>query len=148
MTKSAKKAPETGTVSNIEQRLTTLARTLESLQRKRRYPLERAHYILLWVILRHGPQTVSALAGHLRLDNSTVTRQVAAMEKAALLERNNNPEDGRSQLLSVTPLGRDKAESMRRVRIERIASMMKSWPEADQIELVRLLDRLIDDLAT
>jgi DNA-binding MarR family transcriptional regulator len=147
MAKTAEQAPKAGTISDIEQRLTLLARTLEGLQRKRHYPLERAHYILLWEILRHGPQTVSSLAAHLRLDNSTVTRQVAMMEKTALLERSVNPEDGRSQLLSVTPLGREKAETMRRTRIERIAAMMTSWPEEDQYDLVRLLDRLNEDLA-
>jgi DNA-binding MarR family transcriptional regulator len=147
MTKAAPKTPAMGTISEIEQRLTLLARTLEGLQRKRQYPLERAHYILLWVILRHGPQTVSSLAAHLQLDNSTVTRQVAVMEKSSLLERSANPEDGRSQLLSATQLGRDKAESMRQARIERIGNMMMGWAEKDQSELVRLLGRLNDDLA-
>ena len=147
MAKTSQKSFETGTISNIEQRLTLLARTLEGMQRKRHYPLVRAHYILLWVILRHGPQTVSSLAAYLSLDNSTVTRQVAVMEKNSLLERNNNPEDGRSQLLSVTLLGREKAENMRRGRIQRIVHMMSNWPEEDQNELVRLLDRLNEDLA-
>ncbi|HKK02137.1 MAG TPA: MarR family transcriptional regulator [Desulfuromonadales bacterium] len=147
MRKTLQNEPPTDTVSDIEQTLTLLARTLESLQRKRHYPLERAHYILLWVILRHGPQTVSSLAAHLSLDNSTVTRQVAVMESSSLLERNHNPEDGRSQLLTVTHLGREKAESMRQARIDRIANLMTAWSEKDQNELVRLLGRLNEDLA-
>ena len=135
-------------VSALERELTLLARTLEALQRQRKDPLERAHYLLLRVILRHGPQTVSSLAAHLSLDNSTVTRQVAVMEKALLLERHAHPEDGRSQLLTATPSGREKAETMRRVRMERIARVVADWPEEERQELVRLLGRLNDDLSS
>lgn len=135
-------------VSGIERELTLLARTLEALQRQRQAPLERAHYLLLWVILRHGPQTVSSLAAHLSLDNSTVTRQVAVMEKALLLERHAHPEDGRSQLLTATPGGREKAETMRRARMERIARVVADWPDEERRELVRLLGHLNEDLSS
>ncbi len=145
MTTAPPTVPEEPSVSSLERELTFLARTFEALQRQRKGPLERAHYILLQTILRHGPQTVSSLASYLSLDNSTVTRQVAVMEGAALLERHANPEDGRSQILSATPAAREKAERMRRERMERLDAMTADWPDEERGQLVRLLERLNED---
>ena len=134
-------------VGELERELTFLARTLDALQRKRKYPLERAHYIIIQMIMGSGPQTVSNLAGALFLDNSTVVRQTAVMEKAGLIERRANPDDGRSQLLSVTPAGREKAQAMQRVRIERIGKLIERWSGEEKSLFNHLLGRLNRELA-
>lgn len=69
------------TIERLEHELTYFGRRLEANARARRFPLERAHYILL-LKLTKGPMQVGALAEALDLDGSTVTRQIAAMEKA------------------------------------------------------------------
>ena len=130
----------------LEQAFAFLARALEAISRKRAYPLERAHYLLL-LRLRQGPASVSALAASLALDDSTVTRQVAAMQRLGLVTKLVNPVDGRSALVEPTAEGAARAEAMRAVRLERIEAMFAGWPEADRALLATLLGRVNRQLA-
>lgn len=127
---------------NLEWELTVLARTLESIQRRRRYPLERAQYLHLRLILAEGAQTISNLAARFALDDSTVTRQVAAMEAAGLVFRVVNPDDHRSYLIDATPIGRSKTEAMHARRLERIDALIAEWPDAERETAPRLLAKL------
>lgn len=71
---------------DLEYELTTLVRALEALNRRRNYPLERSHYLLL-LQLSAGPLSIGEIAERLLLDNSTVTRQINAMLKKELLKK-------------------------------------------------------------
>jgi DNA-binding MarR family transcriptional regulator len=130
----------------LEQAFAFLARALEAISRKRAYPLERAHYLLL-LRLRQGPAGVSALAASLALDDSTVTRQVAAMQRLGLVTKLANPADGRGALIEPTAEGAARAEAMQAVRLERIAALFAGWPEADRAQLATLLGRVNRQLA-
>ena len=128
------------TIERFERELTYFARRLEASVRRRRYPLERAHYLLL-LKLAEGPLGISALAEALNLDGSTVTRQIAAMEKRGYVEKHSNPEDGRGALVTATTDGRQAAESMRLARLQRIASIFEDWSEEDLHRFAELLAR-------
>jgi DNA-binding MarR family transcriptional regulator len=130
----------------LEQAFAFLARALEAIGRKRAYPLERAHYLLL-LRLRQGPASVSALAASLALDDSTVTRQVAAMLRLGLVRKLVNPDDGRSALIEPTADGAARAEAMRAVRLERIEALFADWRESDRALLAELLGRVNSQLA-
>jgi DNA-binding MarR family transcriptional regulator len=130
----------------LEQAFAFLARALEAINRKRAYPLERAHYLLL-LRLRQGPASVSALAASLALDDSTVTRQVAAMQRLGLVRKLVNPDDGRSALIEPTQEGAARAEAMRTERLQRIEALFDGWPEADRAQLALLLGRVNRQLA-
>ncbi|NVO15965.1 MAG: MarR family transcriptional regulator [Rhodoplanes sp.] len=123
-----------------------MARSMEAINRKRAYPLERAHYLLL-LRLADGPRSIGSLATGLALDDSTVTRQVAAMEKAGLVKRHTNPADRRSALIEPTPEGSARAQGMRNLRLARIAALFASWEEADRAALANLLARVNRQLA-
>lgn len=133
-------------LETLEQEMARLVRVLEAVQRRRNYPLERAQYLLLLHLEAAGPQPVRSLAEHLLLDDSTVTRQVAAMEQAGLVRREPNPSDGRSSLIEATAEGIDLMAQMRDMRLGRVAILFEGWDEADKADLARLLTALNESL--
>ncbi|WP_244464882.1 MarR family winged helix-turn-helix transcriptional regulator [Martelella endophytica] len=116
--------------AELEQEMAVLARLLEALNRRRIYPLERSHYLLL-LQLAEGPRKVSALSHILALDATTVTRQVSAMEERGLVTRQADPDDRRSALVARTAEGAALAEAMRDARTRRIARLVSGWEESD-----------------
>ena len=64
--------------------------------------VEWAAYGLLFQLVNDGPRRSSALAETACVDPSTVSRQVAQLVKAGLVERQSDPEDGRASLLVAT----------------------------------------------
>jgi len=129
----------------LEYELTAMVRTLEALNRRRHYPLERAHYLLL-LQLRDGPLSIGELAQRLLLDNSTVTRQINAMLKKQLIVKIPNPDDGRSALVQHTARGSRLVEDMHQLRIERLQHTLSQWSSADKKRLAELTGRLTRDL--
>ncbi|SJZ64140.1 MarR family winged helix-turn-helix transcriptional regulator [Consotaella salsifontis] len=129
----------------LEREIAFLARNLEALYRRRAYPMERAHYLLL-LRLTDGPQSIGELAAGLSLDSSTVTRQVAAMQRQLLIKRRANPADGRSSLIEATGKGRTAAETMRKDRIQRVEELVGQWSAEDGADLARLLTKLNESL--
>ena len=136
----------TAAVQGIETELLMLARWLEAVQRRQNYPMDRAAYLLLRRLQASGPQRVAELAGALGLDGSTVTRQLAALDRAGHIRRTTHPDDARATVVEVTPAGRRAADALRRHRQERIAGHFADWSPADQRELNDVLHRLNDVL--
>src|SRR3954463_13140833 len=67
--------------------------------------IEWAGYMLLFQLCTNGAQRSSALAASACVDPSTVSRQVAQLVAAGLVERRADPHDGRATLLAATDLG-------------------------------------------
>lgn len=138
-------------VRDLERELIYLARMLEAVQRARPYPLERAHYLLLLELADNPHLTVAGLAAALILDDSTVTRQLAAMTKLGLVEKISNPDDGRSTLVRITDLGRDEMARTREMRLFRLDAFFTAWSESERASFGALLARfnteILDRLA-
>lgn len=128
-------------IAELEWELVLLVRALEAVQRRRNYPLDRAHYLLLGLLEREGPQSIAALASHLLLDGSTVTRQVATMEDQGLVEKQPHPQDGRSALICATPRGLREAAKMREMRLRRVKMLFQGWDGKDRATFAALLAR-------
>jgi DNA-binding MarR family transcriptional regulator len=126
----------------LERELSYLVRALEAIQRRRSYPLDRAQYLLLGVLEGEGPQSIATLAERLLLDDSTVTRQIAAMETRALVDRRSNPKDGRSILVYATRRGLSVRKRMRELRLGRINALIDDWAGSERADLARLLIKL------
>jgi len=134
------------TVSALEQELAYLVRWLEAVQRRRRYKLERAHYLLLNLLVEDGSQSVGRIAARLRLDASTVTRQVAVMTELGLVCKQPRPEDRRGGMVCATEEGRQQAQDVQREREQRVEELVEGWPEAKRRQLVDSLGGLNDSL--
>ena len=119
-------------IADLEQELVVLARLLEALSRRRTYPLERSHYLLL-LKLADGPRRIGDLSRALALDATTVTRQIDAMQARGLVTRQPDPEDRRSALVARTEEGTACAARMRAMREQRIARLLAGW-SPDEVE--------------
>jgi DNA-binding MarR family transcriptional regulator len=85
---------------------------------------------------------VSEVADHLALDLSTVSRQVAHLRHRGLLAACPDPDDGRSQRLTVTTAGINELRRYRHDLVDRLVERLADWDDADVDTLTTLLSRL------
>jgi DNA-binding MarR family transcriptional regulator len=103
---------------------------------------------LLVPLERDGDQRCSALAGHVGVDVSVASRQLAVLERLGYVERRPDPLDGRASLLRLTDAGADALAAARGLRSDWALTALAGWDEADARQLSGLLDRLVADLET
>lgn len=70
----------------------------------------------LATIERHGPLTPRALAEHEKVQPPSMTRVLAHLEERELIDRVPHPDDGRQQLVSITPAATGLLKEDRRRR--------------------------------
>ncbi|KUN81258.1 MarR family winged helix-turn-helix transcriptional regulator [Streptomyces griseoruber] len=118
-------------VETIQREMTVFARRARASAGRLHPELSLVSYTLLGHLEESGGCRATDLAALHALDKSTVSRQVAALERAALIERRVDPEDHRVQLLHLTDAGRrilaQVTESRRAAFRERLAE----WPPGD-----------------
>jgi DNA-binding MarR family transcriptional regulator len=76
--------------------------------------LNSASFDVLATLRRHGaPFTLSpgALMASTMVTSGTMTNRIDQLQKAGLIERVDNPEDGRSKLVRLTPAGLEKIDA-------------------------------------
>ncbi|GAA5177657.1 hypothetical protein GCM10023322_02870 [Rugosimonospora acidiphila] len=109
--------------------------------------LERAEYILLSRIASGGPARLSALADHVCLDLSTVSRQVDALEAAGLVTRTPDPTDRRAVLVGATRTGVEVFDRNRDRWQSAMRDLLAGWTAAERAEFARLFTRINDTMA-
>src|SRR3954465_6704495 len=107
---------------------------------------DRAALVLLFPLVRLGPQRQGALAELVHADPSTVSRHVAALVEQGLVRRVADEADGRASRLVVTDAGHAALESLRQERERHLERVPAGWDEADLATLTGLFGRLLDDL--
>jgi DNA-binding MarR family transcriptional regulator len=65
------------------------------------------------------------------LDKSTVSRQVAALEKLGLVERSTDPEDLRGQIIRASAAGEKLLGDVREQRQQAFLERLADWPDDD-----------------
>src|ERR671930_1653191 len=103
-----------------------VARTARRLRQEAGEELSPSQTAALATIDRHGPLTPSELADRERIRRPTATRVIAVLEEAGLVDRAPDPEDGRSSLVSLSPVGR---ELLARVRTRKDAYLSRRLRE-------------------
>lgn len=134
-----------GATRRIEQELTMLLRRVQSIHVSTSsgdLDLDRSAYGILGRLHDEGPQRIGLLAATFGLDPSTITRQVQALERAALVQRRVDPHDRRASILDLTDEGRDVLSRTRSYRRERLEEVLHDWTEEDRQELARLLAKM------
>lgn len=108
--------------------------------------LDRALFPLLVLIQRRGPIGVGELADRVGRDYTTVSRQVAKLEKVGLIARRSGKTDRRVTEAVVTEKGQAMSELLDAARERLAGSALAGWSASDLEELARLLRRFADDL--
>ncbi|WP_329046384.1 MarR family transcriptional regulator [Amycolatopsis sp. NBC_01488] len=94
------------------------------------------------------PATASVLAGAERVRPQSMAATVAALEKLGLIRREDDPADGRRQLLFLTPEGRAYGHGARASRHEWLARTLAQRLTEDELAVVNealaLLGRVVE----
>ncbi len=118
-------------VETIQREMTTFARRARASAGRLHPELSLVSYTLLGHLEEQGGCRATDLAGHYALDKSTVSRQVAALERADLIERRLDPEDHRVQVLHLTDAGRQILAQVTENRQAAFRERLAGWPEED-----------------
>lgn len=118
-------------VDIIQRELTAFARRARAAAARLHPELSLVSYTLLAHIDdRHGCRATD-LAAHYMLDKSTVSRQVAALEKLGLVERRPDPDDHRVQVLHPTEAGTRVLSSTHASRRAAYQERLADWSTED-----------------
>lgn len=108
-------------------------------------PSQTAVLTRLW---KDGASSTSALATAEQVRPQSMASIVAALDQHGLIRRAPDPDDGRRQVITLTPAGRRRAESDRQVREEWLArAIQERYSERERRvinDALSLLERLTD----
>jgi DNA-binding MarR family transcriptional regulator len=104
-------------------------------------------YLLLNLLHDRGPTRAADLLESVAVDQSTLSRQLAALVERGLVHRETDPTDGRAARIVVTQLGQKVISAARAAWQETLAELMTDWTPDDRVDLLRLLGKLSADLA-
>jgi DNA-binding MarR family transcriptional regulator len=94
------------------------------------------------------PASTSGLAGAERVRPQSMAATVAALEKQGLIRREDDPDDGRRQLMFLTPAGRAYAQGARASREEWLTrTLAQRLTETELVvvnEALVLLERIVE----
>jgi len=116
----------------------------EVLLREAGVALDRALFPLLVRLSAASPMSVSKLAERAGRDPSTVSRQLAKLERLGLVSRPTAREDLRVRDAAVTKAGLRTVAAITAARRKLLSELLRHWPAEDREALPRLLQRLAD----
>lgn len=105
-------------------------------------PLDHSGFLLLGRLIAVGDTTMLGLAEAFELDASTVSTQVAPLERRGYVTRSRSDVDRRETIVAVTESGRAEYELVRVSRRDHVESRLKDWAVDDVGELASVLGRL------
>ena len=113
---------------------------------KRRASRSTGHcFRLLVAIGRRGTVGIVELAGLVGRDYTTVSRQVATLDRLGLVTRRAGPKDGRQHKVTATPEGLAMIRALEAARERLLRPILATWSEQDWTAFVSFLRRFADD---
>ena len=106
--------------------------------------LTRGDIVTLGVLEARGSTRPGQIAIALNVDPSVVSRQLATLEPLGLVTRSTDPDDGRAELITITPQGRERLVQARDAICDALAQRLSHWPLEDVVRATAM----VDDLAT
>ncbi|GMA23944.1 MarR family transcriptional regulator [Luteimicrobium album] len=96
---------------------------------------------------KHGPATASVLASAERVRPQSVAATLGVLEERGYVLRTPDPDDGRRQLVTLTPAGQEVFEGRRQAGHEWLTQALHDGLDADErhtlAEAIALMERLI-----
>jgi DNA-binding MarR family transcriptional regulator len=108
--------------------------------------LPRALFPLLVRIGASGAIGVTDLAEQVGRDHSTISRQVAALEKLGLVKRRANAEDSRINEAAITDKGKETVARITKTRRRLLGNLLSDWSAKERQDLARLNRKFADVL--
>lgn len=129
--------------------MAVLTRRIEAASRRSTLHerMDRAAYLIARTLVDIGPASVNEIARSLSLDGSTVTRQVATMERHGYVSRRAHPDDGRAWVIELTVRGAEEMAWVSAARRSHIAEYVSAWDSEEVQQFGRLLERFNADIA-
>lgn len=97
---------------------------------------------VLHVLATVGQCRQAELAGNLCVSQSSLSRQIADLVDAGLVERQADPEDGRASLVRLSKSGTELLRSNRERRADRLRTLLGEWSEEEARDALTSLRRL------
>jgi DNA-binding MarR family transcriptional regulator len=110
--------------------------------------IDYSAFPILKLLSHQGPMRLSALAQVLGLDASTVSRHARQLEDRGLLERTEDPDDGRASRVTVSERGNSCLASGFKARRQLVTSALDGWTDEERETLRLLLHRFVESLLT
>lgn len=113
-----------------------------------RFNLNSANFDMLATLRRSGePYTLSPgdLMDTMMVSSGTMTNRIDQLEKAGLVARSQNPNDGRSFLISLTPKGFELIDAAVTAHVETQARLVSSLSDEERTALNGLLRNYLAD---
>ncbi|WP_159847100.1 MarR family winged helix-turn-helix transcriptional regulator [Nocardia sp. CY41] len=128
-------------IHTIQRELTAFARRARGRAAELHPELPLVASSILDLVIERDGCLATELAEHFLLDKSTVSRQVAALERLGYLTREVDPANRRNHILRATPAGRRMAREAELRRREAFAERFRDWDDEDLAELAGHLVR-------
>jgi DNA-binding MarR family transcriptional regulator len=129
----------------VQRELTVFARRIRASSAQLHPDLPFVAYSLLSHLEATGGCRAVDLVHLYRLDKSTVSRQVADLERRGLVGRVPDPGPGRGQLLRITEQGAALLEDAGRLQRAELDRRLAGWSREDAETFARLLRRYNGD---
>lgn len=93
-----------------------------------------------------GESRATSLAERLGVSAPVLSRHIADLEEHGLVVRRQDPDDGRAQLVALTPLGADRLRSIEEQRTAVLQGYLLDWSEEDAGNTAKTLHKLTESL--
>lgn len=103
--------------------------------------LQPASYLMLSYLAQHGPMRASAAADMFHIDKGAISRQVTHLVELDLVERTQDPDDGRASLIAATPGAVERLTAVAEDRRQWVDERLGDWGDEELEEFTRELGR-------
>jgi DNA-binding MarR family transcriptional regulator len=101
------------------------------------------HYRLLATLAEFGPASQASLGRHTGIDRSDVVAALNELAEQGFVKRAPDPEDGRRNIITVTPAGRRQLKSLDKLVKQAQDQIFAPLSTADRAILGRLLAQVL-----
>ena len=109
--------------------------------------VNNSQYAVLVLLDAKEGHRLSELSRRLLRPKSTITRIVDQLESAGFARRIDDPEDGRAQLVMLTPKGEILREKAYLTHYDSLKRRFDSLDQSEQKQLIRLMEKLRNGLS-
>ncbi|WP_255770880.1 MarR family winged helix-turn-helix transcriptional regulator [Pseudarthrobacter sulfonivorans] len=93
-----------------------------------------------------GESRATHLAERLGVSAPVLSRHIADLEEQGYVIRRQDPNDGRAQLVALSPAGVEKLGQIEEHRTETLQQYLSDWSQEDAEDTARILTRLSESL--